>query len=938
MTATIPPMTQATSTTDERRILGLPSDWIAQNGQPIDLTIIPDGPQSYDDPGRYERQDDWKRWYDEVRRYRLHIVQKVEAIPELAEVEIYRCLRDPLYFMCVYAWIYETREGQGLGSGFLPAIPFPFQYDLVRWLERRMQGRGAAANGFISKSRDMGATWECVLFVLHQFLFTEPFIAKLISRREDLVDNPGDMDSMMERISANMELLPPWMLPPGWSILKHRGKNKILHTRNKNAINGESTSKRSGRGGRSTMILVDEAAFIDNFRFLIGSITQTSPHVILVSSESIETSEDYIEYYKALEAKSPDTLLQLDYWKHPYHDQDWLDEQRERYAGDEGAFQREIMRQPYAGVSALLYPEARDKTPIDSRWEYDGIKDGFFVIDPGYDDETALGIVIEDYEPGRDLVYDFFEARHAPPEFYAAILCGCHDDILDQFTVPDFTMREAKRWAAMCRELPPFTIYGDPAGHQHHHGGDSWYDRMILFALDHNTRKNPHTQMGQPLVIELNWNKKTGRDDQGRRAALMNWLRQLDFNDNEQARMTLTAVQRSRFDEQPARGRATEQRNAKHDQYCVTGDTRIRTLSGWVPIQEMVGKENQYVWAYSTEQKRIVPAKASDAFLSAKQAQIIEVGIDDGTSIKCTPNHLFMLRDGSYIEAKDLVPGDSLMPFYERGASQEYQIIDLNDGTTAVEHKYVYHWFHGPPPTGWHIHHKNENKRDNQPENLEALSIADHCKITLRNRHKDKAALSVSAKKAAQTAKDRYRIEKQCGLCGKDFIGDWRTLYCSKQCKYEVDNARRNAEKEKTFEEKPCKICGTIFRGAPRRKTCSPECQEENWRIHTGRTPKRAAGLAGVATNHKVTFIRDAGYADVYDLTVPETSNFVAEGVILHNSHRRTALEYGAVNLEIRRLGKQVRAKRQREAGHAREVAVGRTPGFRRERQTMRRN
>ena len=57
------------------------------------------------------------------------------------------------------------------------------------------------------------------------------------------------------------------------------------------------------------------------------------------------------------------------------------------------------------------------------------------------------------------------------------------------------------------------------------------------------------------------------------------------------------------------------------------------------------------------------------------------------------------------------------------------------------------------------------------------------------------------------------------------------------------------------------------------------------------------------------------------------------------HSHRRTSMEFGAVNLEIRRLGKQVRAKRQRDmdAGHTRTVTVGRAPGFKRERAATRR-
>lgn len=46
--------------------------------------------------------------------------------------------------------------------------------------------------------------------------------------------------------------------------------------------------------------------------------------------------------------------------------------------------------------------------------------------------------------------------------------------------------------------------------------------------------------------------------------------------------------------------------------------------------------------------------------------------------------------------------------------------------------------------------------------------------------------------------------------------------------------------------------------------------------------------------NHKVRYIKKIQeLCDVYDITVPETSNFVAEGVVVHNcSHYRTALEY----------------------------------------------
>jgi hypothetical protein len=42
-------------------------------------------------------------------------------------------------------------------------------------------------------------------------------------------------------------------------------------------------------------------------------------------------------------------------------------------------------------------------------------------------------------------------------------------------------------------------------------------------------------------------------------------------------------------------------------------------------------------------------------------------------------------------------------------------------------HRWVYHTATGKPiPTGYHIHHRDGNKLNNTPENLEALSPSDH--------------------------------------------------------------------------------------------------------------------------------------------------------------------------------------------------------------------
>src|SRR5690606_33665786 len=163
-----------------------------------------------------------------------------------------------------YPWVREEH------SGWIPAILFAFQCDLIDWLERRMASRGAGRNGAGSKSRDMGFTWIFMLWVTHGFLFKQPFIAHCLSRNEDVVDTMGDISSMIERSaaqlvdhSANMNL-PYWMLPTGWNAAEHRKVRHITSPHNRNGIHGESTNTKAGRSQRASVIGVDEVNFIEH--------------------------------------------------------------------------------------------------------------------------------------------------------------------------------------------------------------------------------------------------------------------------------------------------------------------------------------------------------------------------------------------------------------------------------------------------------------------------------------------------------------------------------------------------------------------------------------------------------------------------------------------------------------------------------------------------
>ena len=47
-------------------------------------------------------------------------------------------------------------------------------------------------------------------------------------------------------------------------------------------------------------------------------------------------------------------------------------------------------------------------------------------------------------------------------------------------------------------------------------------------------------------------------------------------------------------------------------------------------------------------------------------AKVIKVTFDNGETIKCTPDHPFMMRDGSFKKIEDITPKDSLMPLYRK--------------------------------------------------------------------------------------------------------------------------------------------------------------------------------------------------------------------------------------------------------------------------------
>lgn len=58
--------------------------------------------------------------------------------------------------------------------------------------------------------------------------------------------------------------------------------------------------------------------------------------------------------------------------------------------------------------------------------------------------------------------------------------------------------------------------------------------------------------------------------------------------------------------------------------------------------------------------------------------------------------------------------------------STGYATVKTDDGRLVKEHREIYKREIGPIPDGWHIHHRDEDKLNNRPDNLEALPWPEH--------------------------------------------------------------------------------------------------------------------------------------------------------------------------------------------------------------------
>jgi hypothetical protein len=171
---------------------------------------------------------------------------------------------------------------------------------------------------------------------------------------------------------------------------------------------------------------------------------------------------------------------------------------------------------------------------------------------------------------------------------------------------------------------------------------------------------------------------------------------------------------------------------------CISPDTLIPLLDGrTITAQEIINEYNEgkknYVYSLDEITQNIVPGEIEWAGFTRMNTQTIKVWLDNGEYIQCTPDHLFLTRNNEWKEAQNLIEGESLMPLYLQKSTNKSingytQVYNPSTGKYEYVHRLVANYY-GLKQDKKVIHHKDFNKLNNNPENLDcSMDFWEHSK------------------------------------------------------------------------------------------------------------------------------------------------------------------------------------------------------------------
>lgn len=276
----------------------------------------------------------------------------------------------------------------------IPFILFPRQREWIEWTMARWKNQ---ERGLTEKSRDMGLSWLSVGLASTLCLFNEGMMIGFGSRKEEYVDRIGAPKSLFWKARKFIENVPP-EFRPGWDRKTSAPHMRINFPGTGSSISGEAGDG-IGRGDRSSLYFVDEAAFLERPHLVEASLSQTTNCRIDISTPH-GMGNPFAE--KRHSGKTP--VFTFHWREDPRKDDAWYAKQCEDL--DPVTVAQEIDLNYQASVEGILIPSEWAQAAVGAHrklgFKATGKRSGSLdVADEGRDLNAFLvthGIVIEDVD------------------------------------------------------------------------------------------------------------------------------------------------------------------------------------------------------------------------------------------------------------------------------------------------------------------------------------------------------------------------------------------------------------------------------------------------------------------------------------------------------------------------------------------------------------
>jgi phage terminase large subunit len=260
----------------------------------------------------------------------------------------------PAKFITDWGVTMDPRNVERGLPALVPFVLFPKQEEWVYWIMDHWHGRRP---GLVEKTRDMGMSWLSVSLACTLCIFHPGMAVGFGSRKEEYVDRIGAPKSLLHKARVFMSHLPVEFRGT-WDIKEHAPHMRIIFPDNGSNISGEAGDN-IGRGDRTGIYFVDEAAFLERPELVEASLSQTSNCRIDISSANGMANPF------AQKRHSGKIDVFTFHWRDdPRKDQDWYDQQVINL--DPVTLAQEIDINYSASVEGVLCPGAWVRSAVDA--------------------------------------------------------------------------------------------------------------------------------------------------------------------------------------------------------------------------------------------------------------------------------------------------------------------------------------------------------------------------------------------------------------------------------------------------------------------------------------------------------------------------------------------------------------------------------------------